>query len=146
MNGATTTNTANYAVTGPRSRLQHVARPTVGIPDPGTSLPAGTQFVVTVNNVQDVSQNTILANSKATNTVLGLAATDVNTFQPFSATNTGNWVTINAWGADIFGTADNLVYYYLIATNNFDYQMRVQSIVSPTIRLSRGRVSWRAIH
>jgi hypothetical protein len=134
MNPATATNAANYSVTGTTvssAALSADAQSvflTLGTPISG-------QFVVTVNNVQDVSQNVIAANSKATNTVLGLTLADINSISPspgISEINTGNWATLAVGGADIFGTGDNCSIAYLIATNNFDYQMRVRSIVSPS--------------
>lgn len=131
MNPATTTNIANYNVTGASITSATLASDAQSV-FLTLSAPLSGQFVVTVNNVQDVSQNVILAGSKATNAVLNLTLADVNSITPgFSATYTGNWATIVAGGADIFGTSDNLVYSYLIATNNFDYQLRVRKLVSP---------------
>jgi hypothetical protein len=91
------------------------------------------QYVVTVNNVQDPAGNTITANSKATNTVLNLQplavfgdAASVSS----SAAYTGNVATISGGGSDIFGASDNFVYAYLTVTNDFDYMLRVQSVLN----------------
>jgi hypothetical protein len=134
MNPATTTNAANYSVTG-----ASVTSATLSADAQSVFLTLGSaitgQFVVTVNHVQDVSQNVIAANSQATNTVLNLTLTDINSVSPapgISETNTGNWVSLVVGGADLFGTADNCSMAYLIATNNFDYQMRIRNLASPS--------------
>lgn len=90
------------------------------------------QFVVTVNNVRDAVGNTIAANSKATNTVLNLttlAFGDANS-QPYSATYNGNFAALIAGGSDLYGAGDNFVFEYMPVTNNFDYCMRIFSIMN----------------
>jgi hypothetical protein len=91
------------------------------------------QYIVTINNVRDLALNTIAANSKATNTVLSLQtlvvfgdAANVSS----SVTYTGNIATVTGGGSDIFGASDNFVYAYLTVTNDFDYMLRVQSVLN----------------
>ena len=92
------------------------------------------QFVVTVNNVEDLSLNPIAAGSKATNTVLNLTtlpfgdADPAYGGQPYSATYTGNYASLIAGGSDLWGAGDNFVFEYLTVTNDFDYRARVVSL------------------
>jgi hypothetical protein len=92
------------------------------------SAPISGQFVVTVNNAQDLSGNSVTANSTGTNTVLNLQFADFSTFQAVSASYTGHIATIVAGGADIWSTADTFDFAYLNVTNDFDYRARILSL------------------
>jgi len=88
------------------------------------------QFVVTVSNVKDFSMNTIAGESQATGTILNfqlLTVGDANSM-PYSTSYHGNTIATVAGGSDILGGSDNLVYQYLVVTNDFDFRLRVQSV------------------
>jgi hypothetical protein len=59
---------------------------------------------------------------------LGLKSQDFNTGQPFSQRFDGDAATITAGGANIWDAADQFLYTYLQATNDFDYRLRIRSI------------------
>ena len=127
LDSASAANAANYAVTGGTvsSALLTGDGKTVALT---LNSAISGQFVVTVNNVKDLAGNAIINNSKATNIVQNLQFADFSTFQTVSATYTGFLANIVAGGADIWGTSDTFDYAYLMATNDFDYCLNVQSL------------------
>ena len=127
LDAASAANAANYAVTGANvsSALLTGDGKTVALTlDSAIS----GQFVVTVNNVKELAGNSISNNSKATNMVQNLQFADFSTSQSVSATYTGFLANIVAGGSDIWGTSDTFDYVYLMATNDFDYCLNVQSL------------------
>jgi serine/threonine protein kinase len=57
-----------------------------------------------------------------------LDVADFETARPYSISNAGNALIINAGGSDIYGTNDSFLFAYLAVTNDFDYRLRVQSV------------------
>ena len=57
-----------------------------------------------------------------------LQVADFETARPYSVSNAGNALIINAGGSDIYGTNDSFLFAYLTITNDFDYRLRVQSV------------------
>ncbi len=96
------------------------------------------KFVVTVSNVRDLSQNTIASGSKITGRVLGLKLQAIGDAanQSYSAIYAGNDATIVAGGSDIAGN-DHFVYQHLMMTNDFDYRLRVKSVMGGNSKFAR---------
>jgi hypothetical protein len=127
LDAASATTAANYSVTGTT-----VASAAL-MPDGQSvaltlSAPISGSFVVAANNIKDLAGNVLPANSKATNTVLGLQFLDFSTFQSVSATYTGYLATIVAGGADTWGAQDTFDFAYLTVTNDFDYSAQILSL------------------
>jgi hypothetical protein len=129
MDSTTAANPANYRLNGfpvaaadlmptGRSVILRLGQPING------------QVVATVSNVRDLSFNTILPETIAVASVLPLQllAFGDATNQPCSVAYNGNTASILAGGSDIGGGGDNLVYQYLLVTNDFDFRLRVQSV------------------
>ena len=57
-----------------------------------------------------------------------LQVADFETARPYSISNAGNALIINAGGSDIYGTNDSFLFAYLTITNDFDYRLRMQSV------------------
>jgi serine/threonine protein kinase len=129
MDPTTTTNSANYRVNdapvvaaglvpGNRSVVLRLGQLVDG------------QATVTVNNVKDSFSNIIIPGTKATGPVLTLQLLVLGDafLQPYSVAYSGDQASIIAGGSDIIGDSDNLVYQYLVVTNDFDFHLRVQSV------------------
>jgi hypothetical protein len=129
MDSATAANPANYRVNGSpvaaadfapggRSVVLRLGQPIDG------------QVEATVSNVKDFSLNTIVPETKAVGSVLPLQLLALGdaSLQPYSVSYSGDRVSIVAGGSDVSGGGDNLVYQYLVVTNDFDFRLRVQSV------------------
>jgi hypothetical protein len=58
-----------------------------------------------------------------------LQVADFETARPYSISNAGNALIINAGGSDIYETNDSFLFAHLTVTNDFDYRLRVQSVM-----------------
>jgi serine/threonine protein kinase len=129
MDSTTTTNPANYRVDGaPVVTADFV--PTGQSVVLRLGQPINGQVMVTVNNVKDFFSNTIVPETKTVGSVLPLQLLTLGdaSQQPYSASYSGGGASIIAGGSNILGGSDNLVYQYLVVTNDFDFRLRVQSV------------------
>ena len=124
---ASATNQANYSVAG--TTLTNV---TMGPDGKSVVLWLSSrltgEFVVTVNDVRDLSQNTIASGSTIRTSVLNLHLRDFDTGQPFSVSYAGNVATIEAGGEDIWRTTDQFGFAYTTVAGDFDYCLKIHSI------------------
>ena len=99
--------------------------------------PISGKFIVTVSNIRDLSMNTIASGSKITGTVLALASLTLGDagIKENSVSYTGNVAAITAGGSGVGMGGDHVLYQCLMVTNDFDYRLRVKSIMG-------GRSAW----
>jgi hypothetical protein len=124
------TNPANYLVPGTT-----VTNVTLGKNPASVTLwlasPLRGQFSVRVNNLKDASGDRIFPAETVTSSVPDLhwRISGDATNQPCAVTYSGDTATIVAGGSDIWRSGDNFVFQYRLETNNFDYRLRVQSVI-----------------
>jgi hypothetical protein len=92
----------------------------------------GIDYSLTVQNVKDVSTagNTITNSTATFKPHNFLATTFINPQNtlPYSAVAIGNKITMVGAGADVWGTADQCTFTYMLVTGNFDFSVRLESI------------------
>jgi hypothetical protein len=127
LNPTTATAIGNYAVNGA------IAPASVALRSDGATvvLTLGTAisglFSVTANNVRDLADNVVGANSSANGTALGLTVVDVGSPSPpsdlFSCD--GDTITVTAGGNDIWVNRDQFNFVGKAVEGDFDVQVRV---------------------
>lgn len=130
MDASTLTNPANYSINGAVITNIVLAsnHRTVEL---DLNQPPTLPLNVAVNNVHDLSGNSIAANSTAPIVTDGLTYTDIGTPGVDPAYPTMIWVDaaggyiIEAEGSDIWGNADGFNYTWELKTNDFDVVVRV---------------------
>ena len=136
VDAASATNQAHYSIAGTT-----VTNVKLGADGKSVVLwltpPMTGEFVVTVNDVKDLSQNPIASGSTIRGTVLDLRQRDFETRQPFSVSYAGNVATIESGGADIWMTADQFGFVYTTVDGDFDYRLKIHSIEPAWDRFTR---------
>jgi len=127
---ATATNLAHYSIS-PAITVRGAAMvdsQTVALFVSPLSL--GTNYLVTVNGVQDLasSPNTIASNSQISFVASSFAPASIGQPSPSGSTTfAANGLDVTSGGA-IGGTADAAQFNYLVQSGNFDYRVRVQGL------------------
>jgi len=127
LDPASATTIGNYAVNGA------IAPASVALRSDGATavLTLGAavsgSFSVTVNNVRDLADNVISANSSANGTALGWTVVDVGSPSPPSDVFTcdGDTFTVTAGGNDIWANRDQFSFVGRAVEGDFDVQVRV---------------------
>jgi hypothetical protein len=127
---ATATNRANYTISPAVAIYSASMADSQTVALNVSTLTLGTNYVVTVNGVQDLasSPNTIAPNSQVQFVANFFAPGTIGQPTPPGSTVTmNNGVTLIAGGA-IGGTADAAPFDYIVQSGNFDFSVRVQSL------------------
>jgi regulation of enolase protein 1 (concanavalin A-like superfamily) len=127
---ATATNRANYAISPALAISGATMADSQTVALTVSTLTLGTNYVVTVNGVQDLanSPNTIAPNSQIQFVASTFAPGTIGEPMPAGSTATvNNGITLTA-GGSIGGTADAAPFDYIIQSGNFDFSVRVQSL------------------
>jgi regulation of enolase protein 1 (concanavalin A-like superfamily) len=127
---ATATNRANYiispalAISGATMADSQTVALTV------STLTLGTNYVVTVNGVQDLanSPNAIAPNSQVQFVASVFAPGTIGQPIPIGSASTVNNGIVLTAGGSIGGTADAAPFDYIVQSGNFDFSVRVQSL------------------
>lgn len=89
----------------------------------------GNTYTLTVNNIQDLSEQTIAPNSQIQFTVQQFVLADVGTpALPGSQTPVPGGFNVSGSGTNILGSADQLTLSYVERTDDFDLMVRVSSL------------------
>lgn len=101
--------------------------------------PIGSNYVITVQNVKDLSGNTV-----GTTNVAGVAHGFENTESVGLTNNFGlafafnDKIKVYADGADIFGTIDQFQYVYKKVSGDFDVAVRIESLLNTSASAKAG--------
>lgn len=110
------------------------------------------QARIEIRNVTDMADLVVDATTNAFTAYNFDELLRINNTQAFSAIGKGDQISLIGGGADIWGTADGMVYLYKNVTGNFDVKMRMDSLfradnwtkAGPMFRASsaNGSINW----